>query len=179
MKTFKDRRGFTLIELLAVIVVLAIVMVLATTTVLPLMTSARKKTFVLEANAARETASQVVSLIAIGTTDGLNIEGSKAADYQANADKTAYCFSLKFLAKTGLWKKDLKYVDDKDGTVTPEYEGKVVVKSDSSDSNKYTYTITMHNKSLYIPSINGTVEEKNVENYGTQDGFGCTENDVK
>ena len=65
MKTIKNKDGFTLIELLAVIVVLAIVIVLATTTMLPLMNRALKKSFVDEANAARTTATDIMTLISI------------------------------------------------------------------------------------------------------------------
>lgn len=172
MKTFKDRKGFTLIELLAVIVVLAIVMVLATTTVLPLMSTARRNSFVLEANAARETASQVMSLIAINSTSDLQLPKDNNADYQVNADKTTYCFSLKQLAKTGLWKKDLRYLEAKEGT--PEYEGKVIVTTDSENPNKYNYQVIMHNASLYVNATR-TVVEGDVGNYKTQKGFGCNE----
>ncbi len=176
MKTFKEKKGFTLIELLAVIVVLAIVMVLAVTTVLPLLSSSRKQAFILEANNAKETTSQIMSLIAIDVTEDLNL--STGNDYQASADGTKKCFTLKKLAETQLYKKDAKYFDGPN----PEYAGKIVVTTEG-ETNRYTYTIYMRNKSLYINGAKGTVVETDVNSYAQESDisgieFNCKPSDV-
>ena len=137
MKGIRNKKGFTLIELLAVIVVLAIVMVLATTTVLPYMANARKDSFALEANTAKEAASQAVSLIMVGAV-------------KDNYTKTSngYCFTIQNLRDLGLFDKD-----------DANYQGVVkVVKT----NNAFTYKIQMKNADYYVKEMAGEVNGNNV-----------------
>jgi len=138
MKTLKENKGFTLIELLAVIVVLAIVMVLATTTVLPYMANARKESFALEANTAKDAASQAVSLILIGSV-------------KDNYTKTSngYCFTIKNLVDLGLFEKE-----------DANYKGVVQV---TQTNNAFTYLVKMKNSQYYVTqSSSGNVEASHV-----------------
>ena len=145
MKNLKEKKGFTLIELLAVIVVLAIVMVLAATTVLPYMTSARQESFALEANAAKDAASNAVSLIMIGELDSSNYTETK----DGSGNVTGYCFTIKNLKDAGLFEKD----DDK-------YTGVVKV---SKTSNAYTYLVEMQNDEFFVKqTAAGDVKTENV-----------------
>lgn len=177
MKAFKDKKGFTLIELLAVIVVLAIVMVLAITTVLPLMNSTQENAFILEANNARDAASNVITLININQVGDFNL--TEGVDYQVNNDRTKYCFSLKKLAETGLWKKNLDAVTVPEGSPSgtkAEYEGKVIV---TSGTNGYTYHIKMHNSNYYVDQdAPAKVDAEGFTTYGSQSDFSCKASDV-
>ena len=173
MKTFKDKKGFTLIELLAVIVVLAIVTALAMTTMLPLMNKAIKSGFVDEANAARETASDVMTLIGIGSFD----EPEAGSDFQVSSDGNKLCISLKLMAKKGLYEKDIEYFNKKNDQ-NPEYEGKVIVTKSGESSNNYSYKIVMHNDRYYV-SKDGKVSENDVNDFNSQEGFDCTTTDVE
>ncbi len=173
MKTFKDKKGFTLIELLAVIVVLAIVTALAMTTMLPLMNKAIKNGFVDEANAARETASDVMTLIGIGSFD----EPEAGPDYQSNDNKT--CISLKLMAERGLYEKDIEYFTNGD------YAGKVIITKSGESSNNYTYKVVMHNDRYYTGKTDGgkvTDSDDDVKNYDKttypDTTFNCTTNDI-
>lgn len=173
MKTFENKNGFTLIELLAVIVVLAIVMVLATTTVLPLMSDTQVNAFILEANNARDAASNVMTLISIGNTNDLNLTAGD--DYRVNTANTKYCFSLKKLVEAGLWKKNIESVTPKDGKT--EYEGKVIVTTSAGATNNYTYRVVMHNSNYYIDHT-GTAKSGDQVKFSTQTGFICKTTDV-
>ena len=170
MKAWKNKNGFTLIELLAVIVVLAIVTVLATTTFLPLMNVSIKKAFVTEANAARESASNIMTLI----SNGFFESGEAGKDYQNSETKT--CISLKRMAEEGLFDKDMEIFEGNPA----EYEGKVIItKKDDKSSNNYTYKVKMHNDTLYVDK-EGKVSESDVVDYNSSShtGFNCTATDV-
>lgn len=166
-----NKKGFTLIELLAVIVVLAIIMVLATTTVLPLMTTARKKLFLDEAEAAIQTAANVMSLKALGSVQLPS--NSNSAEYKITGNTT--CFTLYTLQQTGLYSIDASKV--KAGG-QGDYAGWVKVTQETG-TNRYTYQIRMHNKNFFIggTGTNGAnrselVEDK-VADFGTQTGWTC------
>lgn len=134
-----NKKGFTLIELLAVIVVLAIVMVLAATTVLPYMADARKEAFALEANTLKDSASQAVSLIAIGSVKD---------NYTSTTDG-GYCFTVKQLKDLGLFKKD-----------NDDYKGVVVVEK---TGNAYSYKVELRNKEFFVKqTAAGDVVKDNV-----------------
>ncbi len=156
MKGIKNnKKGFTLIELLAVIVVLAIVMVLATTTVLPLMNDAKKNSFAIEATDAINAASTLVTILPLNTAANLdkyrdtngNPKTDTKADFNMLSDggKRGYCFSLKLLVDTGIYKKDMSYFTG----ATPEYEGRVIV-IENLNNNQYTYKLDMHNANFEI-----------------------------
>ena len=170
MKTLKNKKGFTLIELLAVIVVLAIVIVLAATTMLPLMNRALKKSFVDEANAARTTATDIMTLISIDSFT----PPAKGVDYQESATKI--CISVKEMAKQGLFDKDIEFFE---GT-SPEYEGKVIItKGNVNDSaNNYKYQVIMHNGD-YMTSATKRVTDADVTDYKSGATYTCQEADVK
>ena len=170
MKTLKNKNGFTLIELLAVIVVLAIVTVLATTTMLPLMNRAIASGFVDEANAARESAADVMTLISINS---FNVPAEENSDYRENGNKV--CISLKLMAQEGLYDKDIEFFDEE----KPEYEGKVIITKKDASSNNYTYKIKMHNADYYVEKEGKVKEEDAVEyNSSAHTDFGCTATDV-
>lgn len=172
MKTLKNKDGFTLIELLAVIVVLAIVIVLATTTMLPLMNRALKKSFVDEANAARATATDIMSLILIDSFD-IPVKG---VDYQESDKKV--CISLKEMARQGLFDKDMENFE-KDGENPPEYEGKVIItKGAVTDSaNNYQYQVIMHNNDYMVDAAK-RVTDGDVKDYAAGATYTCQEADV-
>ena len=173
MKAWNNKNGFTLVELLAVIVVLAIVTVLATTTFLPLMDVTKKSAFAEEANAARESATNVMTLIA----NGFFQSGEEGKDYQDSETKT--CISLKKMAEEGLYDKDIEFFEGSPA----EYEGKVIVTKKDSSSNNYKYKLIMHN-SNYIVEKEGKVanDDENVKEYksGDKDSsyFECSASDV-
>ena len=147
MKGLKENKGFTLIELLAVIVVLAIVMVLAVTTVLPYMNNAKKESFALEANGAKDAASNLLSLIMIGSEDG--------ADYGSEGN---YCFDISDLKALGLYEKD-------DTT----YSGTVkAVKA--TGATKYTYTVSLTYGTDYVYGADKTFKAVDVKE-ATISGF--------
>lgn len=149
-----NKKGFTLIELLAVIVVLAIIMVLATTTVLPLLSTARKKTFANEAQAAISTASNIMSLIPLGTITSTDL-GNVAKDYKeaTGTNKTCKCFSLNKMVQLGMYTLDA-------GNIGPgKYEG-YVVATITTGSNNYSYKVKMHNQTFSVEKTGTTIDEK-------------------
>ena len=172
MKTLKNKKGFTLIELLAVIVVLAIVTVLATTTLLPLMNRAVKKSFVDEANAARTTAADIMTLISINSFSKPSI----GADFQESDTKV--CISVKEMAKQGLFDKDIEFFESNDGE-SPEYEGKVIITKGGVDdsANNYKYQVIMHNGD-YMTSATKKVTDKDVSDYKSGATYSCQSTDV-
>ena len=173
MKTMKNKKGFTLIELLAVIVVLAIVAVLATTTMLPLMNKAFENGFVTEANAARESAGNVMTLI----TQGYFEPGEPGKDYQNSETKT--CISLKRMAEEGIFDKDMEFFEGSPA----EYEGKVIVTKKDSESGNYKYKVIMHNDKYIVEKeskINNNDDAVKEYNSGDKDSsyFECSASDV-
>lgn len=172
MKTIKNKNGFTLIELLAVIVVLAIVIVLATTTMLPLMNRALKKSFVDEANAARTTATDIMTLISIDSFD----KPGTGEDYRES--DTKICISVKEMARQGLFDKDIEFFEAEDGE-TPEYEGKVIITKGGVDdsANNYKYQVIMHN-SDYMTSATKKVTDKDVSDFKSGATYTCQPGDV-
>ena len=173
MKAWKNKNGFTLIELLAVIVVLAIVTVLATTTLLPLMNVSIKKAFITEANAARDSASNVMALI----SNGFFESGETGKDYQNSETKT--CISLKRMAEEGLYVKDMDFFEGNPA----EYEGKVIVTKKDSASSNYKYKVIMHNDKYFVEKEGKVAEDDvNVKEYkaGDKDSsyFECSASDV-
>lgn len=169
MKTLKNKDGFTLIELLAVIVVLAIVIVLATTTMLPLMNRALKKSFVDEANAARTTATDIMTLISIDSFD----KPSVGDDYRESDSKI--CISVKEMARQGLFDKDIEFFEGD----SPEYEGKVIITKGGVDdsANNYKYQVIMHNGD-YMTSAEKKVTDKDVSDYKSGATYTCQPGDV-
>lgn len=149
-----NKKGFTLIELLAVIVVLAIIMVLATTTVLPLLSTARKKSFATEAQAAVSTASNIMSLIPLGTITSTDL-GTNGADYKdiPGTSKSCKCFSLKKMVDLGV------YTLDSGNIGIGKYEG-YVVATITSGSNNYSYKVKMHNQNFSVEKTGTTIDEK-------------------
>ena len=137
MKTLRKNDGFTLIELLAVIVVLAIVTVIATQSILPFMANSGRDAFASEANIAIDSASDAMSLMAIGSISDSN--------YTKEADNK-YCFTLKNLKDIGLWQKD-----------DSNYAGTITV---TVSGNSYTYATEMYNKDYYVETTSGTTEAK-------------------
>lgn len=179
MREIKNKKGFTLIELLAVIVVLAIVMVLATTTVLPLMNNAKKNSFALEATEVINTASNLITVMPLGTVDNLEKYTAGGADVKADyASKSEtgvkkYCFSLKMLADIGFLKKDISYFDGD----TAEYAGRVIVTA-SDNSNTYLYDIAMHNADWEVISKEklSSFKGKDVKSFNSADAkWDCTD----
>ena len=173
MKAWKNKNGFTLIELLAVIVVLAIVTVLATTTFLPLMNVSIKKAFVTEANAARESASNIMTLI----SNGFFESGEAGKDYQNSETKT--CISLKRMAEEGLFDKDMEFFEGNPA----EYEGKVIVTKKDNASSNYKYKVVMHNDKYFVEKEGKIVnDDESVKEYqsGDKDSsyFECSASDV-
>ncbi len=169
-----NKKGFTLIELLAVIVVLAIIMVLATTTVLPLMTTARKKLFLDEAEAAIQTAANVMSLKELGQVT-LPAQGNEYR-ISTSGTNTTTCFTLYTLQQTGLYSIDGSKV--KSGG-TGEYAGWIKV-TQQAGTNRYTYQVRMHNSNFFIGGTgsNGRdrseLIDKNVVDYTTSlSGWTC------
>ena len=160
MKTMKNKKGFTLIELLAVIVVLAIVTVLATTTMLPLMNKAVTNGFVDEANAARESAANIMTLVSIGSFD------TTGDGYTENGNNV--CITLQRMAEEGMYDKDIEFF------TSGEYEGKVIITKKDASSNNYTYEVKMHNKTLYVDKV-GKVSDTDVSDYDSEKntGFDC------
>ncbi len=158
MKTFKEKNGFTLIELLAVIVVLAIVMVMATTTVLPFLSKSRYNAFAIEVNAAKDAASQVMSLVSIGSLTKEDLDKLGAGNYSSSGGTT--CFSLEALVKLGPLQKDIKDVSS-----GGKYAGKVEVSTEEG-SRAYKYKVTMHSDSLYVNGAEGTISG---DDYGTEE----------
>ena len=138
MKGLKENKGFTLIELLAVIVVLAIVMVLAVTTVLPYMNKARKEAFALEANAAKDAASNAMSLIMIGSlTDNYKFTAGNKTDSNNTNDNDKYCFTIENLKAAGLYEKD-----------DTNYKGTIIVEQKTDKT--YEYTVNFKNAQYYV-----------------------------
>jgi len=143
MKGIRNKKGFTLIELLAVIVVLAIVMVLATTTVLPYMANARKDSFALEVNTAKEAASQAVSLIMIGS-----VKDKYTTIKNAQGETTGYCISIENLKALGLFDKD-----------DSNYQGVVNIEK---NNGVFTYKIQMKNADFFVKEMTGEVKSNHV-----------------
>ncbi len=170
MKTLKNKNGFTLIELLAVIVVLAIVTVLATTTLLPLMNKAVKKSFIDEANAAKTTAGDIMTLISLDSFK--KSTDATAGDFQESDTKV--CISVKEMAKQGLFDKDMEYFEGD----SPEYEGKVIVTKDDGNTNNYKYKVIMHNGD-YMINTDKKIADENVFDYKEDSTvYSCTGTDV-
>ncbi len=173
MKAWKNKKGFTLVELLMVIVVLSVVTLLATTTFLPLMNVTLKTAFVDEANAARDSASNVMTLISNGLFEG----GEEGKDYQNSETKT--CISLKKMVEEGLYDKDMDFFEGSPA----EYEGKVIVTKKDSSSNNYKYKVIMHNDKYFVEKEGKVAkDDETVKEYtsGDKDSsyFECSASDV-
>ena len=153
MKNLKEKKGFTLIELLAVIVILAIVSVIGATTVLPYIQNATGRAFAVEANHAKDAASNAVALDNIGALKD-NITGYTGGE----TDKYTYCFTLKQLVDAELWTKDSAEVG------TGKYEGTVKVVKESSGA--YTYTVSMTDGTNCVKEGSGNVTKDDVEKCG-------------
>lgn len=132
MKVIKrqNRKGFTLIELLAVITILAIIMLLAARSVTSVLTSAQRRTFVIDAQNIVESAKLAYTQALLENKTG---------------GGTKFCMSIAYLKDHGL---------EKNGVV----EGSVLVDV-SSATAKYKIWLSNDNLMIEGEDLNNLNEE--------------------